>query len=145
MKRIMNFTLRRPVLVLIAILALSVYFFMEMKNNTQMETDLDEYMPQDHPAFVYSDSAEAIFNIKDAIIIAIENKNGIYNSQTLEKITKLTRDLQKMEEIEKSDVTSLYTADNIIGTEMGLEVNPFYTKAPELKEALEQLRKNVRD
>jgi len=145
MKRIMNFTLRRPVLVLIAILALSVYFFMEMKNNTRMETDLDEYMPQDHPAFVYSDSAEAIFNIKDAIIIGIENKDGIYNTQTLEKITKLTRDLQKMEEIEKSNVTSLYTADNIIGTETGLEVNPFYTKVPESKKEINELKQKVRD
>ena len=93
MKRIMNFTLRWPVLVLTIILAISVYFFMEMKNNTRMETDLDEYMPQDHPAFVYSDSAEAIFNIKDGIIIAIENKGGIYNSQTLEMVKSLTEDL----------------------------------------------------
>jgi hypothetical protein len=145
MKRIMNFTLRWPVLVLTIILALSVYFFMEMKNNTRMETDLDEYMPQDHPAFVYSDSAEAIFNIKDGIIIAIENKGGIYNSQTLEMVKSLTEDLQKLEEIEKSDVTSLYTADNIIGTETGLEVNPFYTKVPESRKEINRLKQKVRD
>jgi predicted RND superfamily exporter protein len=145
MKRIMNFTLRWPVLVLTLILAISVYFFMEMKNNTRMETDLDEYMPQDHPAFVYSDSAEALFNIKDGIIIAIENKGGIYNTQTLEKVKALTKDLQKLEEIEKSDVTSLYTADNIIGTETGLEVNPFYTKVPRSQQQINQLREKVRD
>lgn len=145
MKRIMNFTLRWPVLVLTMILALSVYFFMEMKNNTRMETDLDEYMPQDHPAFVYSDSAEAIFNIKDGIIIAIQNKGGIYNSKTLEKVKTLTEDLQKLEEIEKSDVTSLYTADNIIGTETGLEVNPFYTEVPESQQEINSLKQKVRD
>ena len=145
MKRIMNFTLRWPVLVLTIILAISVYFFMEMKNNTRMETDLDEYMPQDHPAFVYSDSAEAIFNIKDAIIIAIENKDGIYNSETLEMVRSLTGDLQKFEEIEKSDVTSLYTADNIVGTETGLEVNPFYTEVPETQQAVKRLKQKVRD
>jgi len=145
MRRIMNFTLKWPVLVLTIILAISVYFFMEMKSNSQMETDLDEYMPQDHPAFVYSDSAEAIFNIKDGIIIAIENKDGIYNSQTLKKVKSLTKDLQTLEEIEKSDVTSLYTADNIIGTETGLEVNPFYTKTPDSQAELNQLRDKVRD
>ncbi len=145
MKRIMNFTLRWPILVLTVTLALSVYFFLEMKNNTRMETDLDEYMPQDHPAFVYSDSAEAIFNIKDGIMIAIENKDGIYNAQTLEKVKSLTKDLQKFKEIEKTDVTSLYTADNIIGTEMGLEVNPFYKKVPATEPELLELRKKVRD
>ena len=35
-----------------------------MIENSRMETDLDEYMPQDHPAFVYSDQAEEWFNIK---------------------------------------------------------------------------------
>ena len=145
MKRVINFTLRWPILVLTIILALSVYFFMEMKNNTRMETDLDEYMPQDHPAFVYSDSAEAIFNIKDGIIIAIENKGGIYNSKTLKKVKALTQDLQKLDEIEKSDVTSLYTADNIIGTEAGLEVNPFYTEVPESQQEINSLKQKVRD
>ncbi|MFO8054599.1 MAG: efflux RND transporter permease subunit [Bacteroidales bacterium] len=145
MKRLMNFILKWPVPILVIILGITVYFFIEMKENTQMETDLDEYMPQDHPAFVYSDSAEAIFNIKDGIIIAIENKDGIYNPQTLEKIKSLTKDLQKFEEIQKSDVTSLYTADNIIGTEMGLEVNPFYTKVPQSQTELKKLKERVRD
>ena len=98
--------------------------------NSRMETDLDEYMPQEHPAFVYSDQAEKWFNIKDGIIIAIENVNGIYNTGTLQKVKDLTKVLQKMDEIEKDDVTSLYTADNIIGTEDGLDVKPFYKKIP---------------
>ena len=42
-----------------------------------METDLDKYMPQEHPAFVYSNQAEEWFNIQDGIIIAIENPRGI--------------------------------------------------------------------
>jgi hypothetical protein len=44
---------------------------MIMKSNTRMETDLDKYMPEQHPAFVYSNMAEEWFNIKDGIIIAI--------------------------------------------------------------------------
>ena len=145
MKRIMHFTLRWPVLVLTIILAITVYFFLEMKNNARMETDLDEYMPQDHPAFVYSDSAEAIFNIKDGIMIAIENKEGVYNTQTLKKIKALTKDLGEFEEIEKSDITSLYTADNITGTATGLEVNPFYTQVPESEPEIKRLRQKVRE
>ena len=66
----------------------SVYFISEMKENTRMETDLDEYMPKDHPAFVYSDEAESWFNIKDGIVVAVENKSGIYNTATLD--TRIT-------------------------------------------------------
>jgi hydrophobe/amphiphile efflux-3 (HAE3) family protein len=131
-------------LILVAILAITVYLFLEMKSNSRMETDLDEYMPQGHPAFVFSDSAEAIFNIKDAIIIAIENKKGIYNTHTLGKVKQLTKDLQGMERINTSDVTSLYTADNIVGTELGLDVKAFYNKTPKLADKLKEIRRNVR-
>jgi len=126
------------------ILAITVFFFMQMKSRSRMETDLDKYMPHEHPAFVYSDQAEEWFDIKDGIIIAIENRDGIYNPETLTKIKQITKELQKMEEIEKSDVTSLYTADNIIGTEDGMDVKPFYKKVPKSQEDLDELRERVR-
>ena len=144
MKRILEFILRKPLIVLTVIVAITVYFFLQMQQNSRMETDLDEYMPQDHPAFVYSDSAEAIFNIKDGIIIAIENQKDVFNPQTLSKVKQLTKKLQKLGEIEKSDVTSLYTADNITGTATGLEVNPFFTEVPESSSALAKLKNRVR-
>jgi len=126
------------------ILAISIAFFMIMKNNTKMETDLDKYMPQQHPAFVYSNKAEEWFNIKDGIIIAIENKDGIYNPGTFKKIKNITKALQKMKEIEKDDVTSLYTADNIIGTEEGMDVKAFFKRLPKNKETLDKIQQNVR-
>lgn len=78
MKTLVKF-LKKPWWVFFAMLIISGLFFLEMKENSEMETDLDEYMPQDHPAFVYSDKAEEWFDIKDGIIIAVENPDGIYN------------------------------------------------------------------
>ncbi len=49
-----------------------------------------------------------------------ELKNGIYNTATIDTLKQLTKVLQKMDEIEKADVTSLYTADNIVGDERGM-------------------------
>ncbi len=132
-------------IVLASVLILNVGFFMIMRSNTRMETDLDEYMPQEHPAFVYSNQAEKWFNIKDGIIIAIENEEGIYNSDTIQKVKDLTKSLQKMREIEKSDVTSLYTADNIIGTEDGMDVRPFFKRVPKDPEKLIKMKNLVRD
>ena len=67
---------------MIVILVITALFFLQMKENTRMETNLDKYMPHDHPAFIYSDQAEEWFNIKDGIIIALENQKGIFNSET---------------------------------------------------------------
>lgn len=135
----------KSILVLIIITAFTTLFFEKMIENSRMETDLDEYMPYDHPAFIFSDQAEEIFDIKDGILIAIENKSGIYNPSTLKKIKDLTKELQKMEGINKDDVTSLYTAENIIGTETGLDVKDFYNKVPQDQENLNRLREDVRN
>ncbi|MCK5199718.1 MAG: hypothetical protein KAR21_15275, partial [Spirochaetales bacterium] len=131
-------------LIIVLIVVLTGVFVTAMKSNTRMETDLDKYMPQKHPAFVYSNEAEDLFGIKDGIIVAIENKDGIYNEGTLQKIKDLTKDIQAMDGIGKSDVTSLYTADNIVGSEYGMEVNAFYKRVPGTDAKLQQLRDDVR-
>lgn len=132
-------------IIIATIVIISVAFFYVLKENTRMETDLDEYMPKDHPAFVYSDKAEEWFEINDGVIIAIENKNGIFNTETLDTLKKLTIVLQNLDEIEKEDVTSLYTADNIIGSEEGMEVKPFFKSVPKSKQKLTELQQNVRN
>ena len=144
MLKLLNKMMKYPVIVLIIILIITVGFFRVMKKNSRMETDLDKYMPGKHPAFVFSNQAEEWFNIKDGIIIAVENKKGIYNYETLKKIKDITKKLQKMKEIEKSDVTSLYTADNIVGTEDGMDVKAFYKKVPKSQEKLSEIRDKVR-
>ena len=143
MGKLLNKLLKYKWLTMIILGGITVFFFSQMKQNSKMETNLDKYMPQDNPAFIYSDSAESWFNIKDGIIIAIENKNGIYNSATLDTLKQLTKRFQKFKEIDKNDVTSLYTADNIVGSEMGMEVNRFYRRVPTSPEALDSLKEAV--
>ncbi len=144
MEKILNKLLDYKWLSMIVIIAISIFFIYEMKENTAMETNLDKYMPQDHPAFVYSDKAENWFNIQDGIIIAIQNKNGVYNTETLDTLKQLTKRFQKFDEIEKADVTSLYNADNIIGTEDGMDVKRFFKRVPKTEESLLELKENVR-
>ncbi len=145
MENAINRLLKYPWILLVIFIVITVLFFRVMRQNTRMETDLDKYMPQRHPAFIYSDQAEEIFNIKDAIIIAIENPQGIYNSSTLQKVKDLTIQLGKMKEINKDDITSLYTADNITGSDYGLDVKAFYQKVPYGEAELRELAENVRN
>ncbi|MFO7895769.1 MAG: MMPL family transporter [Candidatus Cloacimonadales bacterium] len=144
MENMLSKILRYPKTVLISLLIITLLFFWVMRQNSRMETDLDEYMPQNHPAFIFSNEMEEIFQIKDGIIIAIENDATIYQTSTLQKIKDLTKALGKMPEIEKSNITSLYTADNIIGSEDGMEVEAFYKQVPQDKANLAKLRQNVR-
>ena len=144
MENLLKKFLKVPWLVIAITIVISVLFFVAMKKNTRMETDLDKYMPEKHPAFVYSDKAEEWFGINDGIIFAIENKNGIYNTETLDTLKQLTKRLQKLDEIIKADVTSLYTADNIVGTEDGMDVKRFFKKVPKTDSLLKVLQQNVK-
>ncbi len=145
MENILKKLLNTPWITLAVIILISALFFVVMKSNSRMETNLDKYMPQEHPAFVYSDQAEEWFGINDGIIVALENKNGIYNTATIDTLKQLTRMLQKMDEIEKEDVTSLYTADNIVGDEEGMDVKRFFKRVPKSEEQLKELQQNVRN
>ena len=121
--------------------AASIY---SIKSNFALETNLDKYMPRNHPAFIYSDKAEEMFDIRDAIMIAIENKNGIYNTTTFQKIKDLTREIQNLQVVEdKDDVFSLYTADNIKGSEEGLEIEEFFKRIPKSQERFNEIEEGV--
>lgn len=130
--------------VMLTVVAITIFFADSLRKNARMETNLDEYMPKTHPAFVYSDQAEEWFNIKDGILIVIENKTGIYNQGTLGKIRDISINLMDMPEFNDNDVMSLYTADNIVGSEMGMEVKSFYKRVPKTTEQIEQIRTSVR-
>ena len=145
MEKFLKKSLNLPWLSIVGTILFSIVFFYYMSQNSSMETNLDKYMPQDHPAFVYSDQAEEWFGINDGIIVAIENKNGIYNTATIDTLKQLTKVLQRMDEIVKADVTSLYTADNIVGDEEGMDVKSFFKRIPKTDAKLKELQQNVRN
>ena len=54
------------------------------------------------------------------ILIAIEHPTTIFNESSLTKIRDITVDLpNQFSEIEEDSITSLYTADNIVGSDWG--------------------------
>jgi uncharacterized protein len=141
----LNSIFKKPFVVYAVVIIVSLVSLYQMKEHSQFETNLDRYMPEHHPAFVYSDLAEEWFYIKDGVIIAIEHPDGVFNPGTIEKVDEITLRLQRMDEINRNDVTSLSTAENIIGTEYGLEVNPFYRHVPKTQEELDELARDVRN
>ncbi len=126
------------------VLVLSILSIQLVKKNSRMETDLDKYMPQNHPAFQFSDSAEARFNIRDGVLLAIESDSSIYSTATIQKIKDLSKRLAQMDEIDPSGISSLADADNIVGSDGSLDVKPFFRRVPTSQEEIAALREAVR-
>ena len=135
---------RVPILTLLVILVATIAFAFAAVNGFRIETDLDEYMPNDHPAFVYARQAEQRFNIADGVLVALSHPDGIYRAETLAKIDALGRALGELEGIEADDTMSLATADNISADDWGLTVEPFIDGVPSSTDELRRLEEAVR-
>lgn len=130
MKRFFKPVLNHPVISIVLVVLLTCAAVIPVRENFRMETDLNEYMPADHPAFVYSKEAEERFGIRDGILIAIEHPDSVFNPGSLGKITAIGNALRDIPELAGVRIQSLYTGDNIVGSDEGLEVMPFYTDPP---------------
>ncbi len=135
---------KKPLLVILLILLITIGSIFLIVQHAHLETDLDEYMPSAHPLFVQSNENSEIFGISDAIMIAIEHPTSIYNIGTLEKIKEISDDLPNhFKELRDGEVTSLYTARDIKADDWGLEVTSFYDSVPNTAEELDILRTSV--
>ncbi|MCF7953102.1 MAG: MMPL family transporter [Spirochaetales bacterium] len=144
MKFIIHWLAKKPAVPVLGIIALTAVFIFALAGNASLETDLDTYMPSDHPAFVFSDEAEAQFGIEDSVLIVVEAPETIYKPGSLEKIRAITETLpERFSAFEEGSITSLYTADNITSSGWGLEVEPFYIDIPETSEELRALQEAV--
>jgi uncharacterized protein len=135
---------KHPRMVGAFLLALVLLFGWQIATHARLETNLDEYMPSDHPAFMASEELEELFGITDAVLLIIEHPDTLYNTGTLEKIKEITKSLpERFPEIAPAGITSLYTAENIVGSDWGMEVDPFYTITPSDPAALAEIEKKV--
>tara|TARA_R110001583_G_scaffold175692_1_gene330335 strand:+ start:3477 stop:6656 length:3180 start_codon:yes stop_codon:yes gene_type:complete len=91
------------------------------------DTRADAFLAPDNPALVYKNKARALFGISDPVVIAIEGQgpDGIYNSQVLELVTKLTNTVNSLTNINDDRTMSLSTENNIVGNSSGMDVYPF--------------------
>ncbi|HMA60852.1 MAG TPA: efflux RND transporter permease subunit, partial [Halanaerobiales bacterium] len=145
MLKINELVLKKPIITLIILFAITTFFGYQIYDKARIETNLEEYMPENHPAFVKSDRYEDIFAINDSVVVAVENSNSIYNFATLKQIKEIGNRLAELEEINKGEIKSLAKADNIEGSDLGLEIQPFFNKIPEEQTELKNLKNQVQD
>ena len=145
MLKINEFVLKKPLITLLILFSITAFFAYQIYDKARIETNLEEYMPESHPAFIKSDKYEDIFGIQDSIVIAIENDNSIYNTATLKQIKEVADQLANLDEINEEEIRSLANADNIEGSEMGLKISPFFTDIPKQEQELNRLKKQVQN
>lgn len=113
----------------------------------QKDTRSDAFIPDDHPSLVFRDKTKEIFGLDDPMVIAVTNngEHGIFNPHTLALVEWLTVQLEELDNVDPERITSLATENNIVGTEEGMLVEPFFEIHPDTQQQANKIRNAVMD
>ncbi len=132
------------------ILALGIFFivFGAMFIPTlQKDTSMDAFVPDDEPVLIYRDKVKEIFGLKDPMVLAVVNNgpHGVFTPHTLQLVHWLTERVANIEGVNYDRITSLATENDIIGTEDGMIVEPFFDEPPATQYDADRVREAVMD
>ena len=116
-------SLHKPILLLCFIVFVSAIAFLP---KLEKDTRYDAFLPEKDSVLVQRNQLKKIFGLKDPMVIAIVNEKGIFNKKSLDLIHQLTEKIKSTPGIDPDQITSLSTENNIIGTDSGIVVDPFY-------------------
>lgn len=107
---------RSAILIVLIITALAL---MQM-SKLRWETDARVYFPKGHPAIEFDEMVADVFHVKDSVIIAIVNENGVFNPETIARVARITDKASQLPGAlaqRRVDVASLASATVFVGTE----------------------------
>ncbi|MBI5118127.1 MMPL family transporter, partial [Candidatus Poribacteria bacterium] len=149
MKPLFQIFIRHPKLTILVSLMVTLFFALQLPK-LRIETDVDVYLPDGHPAVEYEDLMRETFNYEESLAVAVFNDgpDGIFNPLSLAKIKRMTAEISQAPYVmaeREDDVKSISTMDNIVGTEEGIEVVPLMDEIPTSREEIERLKQNIYD
>ena len=134
MKWYFNTILSRPKLTLIAILIITILFGLGLPK-LKIRNNSDSELPESDPIVLTKNKIDGIFGKKSMLLIGIKSDN-IYNTETLNKIAKISLELENIDSVIPNEITSLTTVNNVVGDEDGLSVGELIKKIPATQQDL---------
>ena len=141
--RLTEWSVRHPKIAVFLTLLITVTFVIQFPK-VKIDTDPKNMLPITSDVRVYNDQVEKWFSLhKDTIVVGIVNKNGIFNQTTLEKVSRITNEILKIEGVVLRDVTSFTTVDNVLSENGSLIVRPLMEEVPKTQIGMEAFKKSV--
>jgi len=142
-----RFLLRWRVVVLIVIVAMTG-FFGYMAANIRVESPLIDLFPKTHPYVETYTKYAGVFGGASRVVIQIEVEEGdIFDKEVLQKIRRITKELELLDGINNYQVLSLAqrkVKELKIDAVRGFRAVPvMWPKVPETDEEIEQLRNRI--
>jgi predicted RND superfamily exporter protein len=133
----------RPRLALAICLMVAVLFGVALPW-AQIDTDPKNMLPPESTVRVWNDEVNQRFGLhEDTIVVAIRPEGGVLTAENLAKLQRFSRDVLALQGIVKTDVTSLYTVDNVTAGGDMLRIAPLLSVAPSTPEEIDNVRRQL--
>jgi uncharacterized protein len=146
MNRFADFVIRRRLLVLCIIGAITLAFGWECRKLT-ISTNFNELLPQDHEYIKIHNEFRETFGGANFLVMMVSVKEGdIFNAKTLEKVRHITNELEKVPGIDKYKILSMASRKikNPKITSWGMEAKPLmWPEVPKTEQEMKKLREAV--
>ncbi len=132
---------------LIILILLSSAIFGARFTGLNIVTNLDDFIPQDHPYAKVHKMMGDLFEGGDMVQLSIEVKEGdVINVDTLQKVFRVTREIYLMEGIIPPRLVSIFDVKTkrIMGNPEGFDTVRLAKIVPTNREELDVLRENIR-
>ena len=126
MKKFADFVIKRRLMVLLIVLAITIFFGYQMTRLT-ISTNFNDLLPQTHEYIKLHNDFRKTFGGANFLVIMISVKNGdIFNQKTLEKIRTITNELEAIPGIDRYKIISIASRKikNPRITSWGIEAAP---------------------
>ncbi len=141
MKKIIRFSVHRPWWVIGIVLCITGFFLTQVPR-VKIDPRVEIVLKQNNPVeAVYNRNKQEFESYADILIGMLHT--DVYNPGSLEKIWKITREVEDLEGVKK--VTGILNVKNITGSEGGLDVSPLAEEGevPSSREELLELREKA--
>jgi len=138
---LVEFSVGHPKLI-VTLTILSTLAFMTQFPGMKTDTNPKNMLPATSDVRVWNDEVDRTFALyEDMIVVGIANENGVLNSETLKKISRITDGVLRIKGVAARDVNSFPTITNVTSESGLLKVAPLMTEIPKTDKEIESLRK----
>ncbi len=141
---IIEFSLKRPRTVIFITLIITIIFASQFPK-VRIDTDPENMLSPDEPVRVFHNQVKKEFGINEMIVLGIVRDDGIFNPDTLKKISEITDRVKRIKGVVADDIVSLSATNNVIARDGTLIVRPPLQRIPQGPEDVERLKREVLD
>lgn len=144
LRKLVDFSVSHPKIIITLTIILTVIFAAQLPK-IKIDTDPENMLETDQPDRVFYDWVKRNFGINDLIVLGITDEKGIFNSQTLGQIARITDEILNIKGVLIDDVISFTTTDNVTSEAGTLRVRRILEESPSTPEEIERLKQDLFD